>query len=111
MARATNEKGEKNKKTTAEEIPGKEKSKDRREKSLPMNRENDESDPKSNRDQPKAEKQRRTENDNKDKGKEKPKKKNEEKSSKRWFSPDLQSRRALALLLPEPFLLFAEAPI
>jgi hypothetical protein len=71
-------KGEKNKKTTEETIPGKEKAKNRRESSLESNKENDESDPKSNQDAPKAEKQTRPENDNKDKGKDKPKKKSGE---------------------------------
>jgi len=66
-------KGEKNKKTTDDPIPGKEKAKDRRESSLPEKSNPGESG--SNRDEPKAEKQRRGENDNKDKGKEKSKKK------------------------------------
>ena len=77
-------KGEKNKKTTDEVIPGKEKAKDRRESSLPPKQsESGKSKPTSNRDEPKAEKQQRGVNDNKDKGKEKPKKKDEEKKSKR----------------------------
>ena len=73
-------KGEKNKKTTDDKISGKEKAMDRRESSLPPKQSDpDESDPKSNQDEPKAEKQRRQENDNKDKGDEKPKKKTGEK--------------------------------
>ena len=77
-------KGEKNKKTTDDVIPGKEKAKDRREESLPLKQaEAGKSSPTSNRDEPKAEKQRRGANDNKDKGDEKPKKKTEEKKSKR----------------------------
>ncbi len=84
---ATNQravKGEKNKKTTDDVIPGKEKAKDRRESSLPPKQSDPEkSDRKSNRDEPKAEKQRRDANDNKDKGKEKPKKKDEDEKSKR----------------------------
>ena len=67
-------KGEKNKKTTDDPIPGKEKAKDRRESSLPEK--SGPGKPDSNRDEPKAEKQNRGENDNKDKGNEKPKKKN-----------------------------------
>ena len=47
------EKGEKNKKTTDDPVAGKEKAKNRREDSLPRNKENDESDKKSNRDEPK----------------------------------------------------------
>jgi hypothetical protein len=76
-------KGEKNKKTTDDVIPGKEKAKDRREESMPKQAEAGKSSPTSNRDEPKAEKQRRGANDNKDKGDEKPKKKTEEKKSKR----------------------------
>ncbi|MEJ7863327.1 MAG: hypothetical protein WKF90_16980 [Pyrinomonadaceae bacterium] len=59
MSSSTNEtaeKGEKNKKTTGEIIPGKEKFKDRRDSSLPAkNSDPDESDRKSNQDEPKAE--------------------------------------------------------
>jgi hypothetical protein len=76
---ATNDKavkGEKNRKTTDEIIPGKEKAKDRREQSVPPNQSDpDASDQKSNQDEPKAEKQNRPKNDNKDKGDDKPKKK------------------------------------
>lgn len=51
MARKKNEKGEENKKTTAEKIPGKEKAKDRREKSLPHHEETQgRNDKKSNQD-------------------------------------------------------------
>ncbi len=73
-------KGEKNKKTTDDPIPGKEKAKDRRESSLPEKSKPGKSD--SNRDKPKAEKQNRGKNDNRDKGNEKPKKKDEEKSKR-----------------------------
>lgn len=77
-------KGEKNKKTTDELIPGKEKAKDRRASSLPPKQSDpDKSDRKSNQDEPKAEKQRRGGIDNKDKGSEKPKKKDEDEKSKR----------------------------
>ena len=72
-------KGEKNKKTTDDVIPGKEKAKDRRESSLPPKQ----SDQNSNQDEPKAENQRRGANDNKDKGSEKPKKKDEDEKSNR----------------------------
>ena len=85
MASTANDKaikGEKNKKTTDDAIPGKEKAMDRRESSLPPKQSDpDESGPKSNQDEPKAEKQRRAEND-KDKGDQKPKKKNKERKSK-----------------------------
>jgi hypothetical protein len=67
-------KGEKNKKTTDDPIPGKEKAKDRRESSLPEKSKPGESD--SNRDQPKAENQGSGKNDANDKGDKKPKKKN-----------------------------------
>jgi hypothetical protein len=51
-------KGEKNKKTTDDVIPGKEKAKDRREESLPLRQpEAGKPSPTSNRDEPKAEKQ------------------------------------------------------
>lgn len=77
-------KGEKNKKTTDEEIPGKEKSKHRREAALPPTQsEPGASGEKSNRDEPKAEKQSRPKNDNKDQGDDKRKKKDEDKKSKR----------------------------
>jgi hypothetical protein len=74
--------GEKNKKTTDDVIPGKEKSKDRRQTSLPEQ----ESAPgktgrKSNQDEPKAKKQNQGENNDNDKGKSKPKKKDGEKES------------------------------
>ncbi|MDQ3713237.1 MAG: hypothetical protein M3388_13595 [Acidobacteriota bacterium] len=72
-------KGKKNKKTTDEVIPGKEKAKDRRESSLLPKQ----SDRNSNQDEPKADKQQRDANNNTDKGDKKPKKKKEEKKSKR----------------------------
>jgi hypothetical protein len=59
-------KGEKNKKTTDNVIPGKEKAKDRREESLPKRSAPGTADGKSNQDGPKAEKQILAENDNKD---------------------------------------------
>lgn len=56
-ANETAEKGEKNKKTTDDPIAGKEKAKNRREESLPeTNSDQNSSDRKSNRDEPKAEK-------------------------------------------------------
>ena len=77
-------KGEKNKKTTDEVIPGKEKAKDRRESSLPPKQSGpNKSDRTSNQDAPKAERQQRGANDNKDKGSEKPKKKDEDEKSNR----------------------------
>ena len=82
---ATNEravKGEKNKKTTDDTIPGKEKAKDRRENSLPPKQsEPGGSGKTSNQDEPKAEKQNRGKNDNQDKGDEKPKKKDQNKKN------------------------------
>ena len=73
-------KGDENRKETEGKIPGKEKARDRRESSLPpKDSDPDKSDKKSNWDEPKAEKQRRSENDNKDKGKDKPKKTESEK--------------------------------
>jgi hypothetical protein len=74
-------KGEKNKKTTDEVIPGKEKSKDRREESLPQQSDPDKSGEPSNQDTPKAKKQPSKTGDNTNKGDAKPKKKNEEKKS------------------------------
>ncbi|MDQ4121799.1 MAG: hypothetical protein M3209_10175 [Acidobacteriota bacterium] len=69
-------KGDKNKKTTVGTIEGKEKAKNRQESSLKgKDSDPDKSDPKSNRDIPKAKK--REANNNEDNGKDKPKKKSE----------------------------------
>ena len=73
-AKNASEKGDKNKKTTEGTDQGKEKAKNRRESSLPSrDADPDKSDPKSNRDYPKAEKT--GSKDNKESGKERPKKK------------------------------------
>ena len=73
------EKGDKNKKTTEGKIAGKEKAKNARKSSLePKDSDPDKSDPKSNRDEPKAKKRDRDQNE--DNGKDKPKKKDKQSS-------------------------------